>query len=119
MDLTGAAWRKSSFSSGNGGACVEVAIIPGATEDSGSLVALRDSKNPAGGALQLTPGGWREITRAVCATARGFYRASTSRAPPLLRPRQAGHVGGGPQAPGGARRYRRQDQAVASDADRA
>jgi hypothetical protein len=65
MDLTGAAWRKSSFSSGNGGACVEVAIIPGATEDSGSLVALRDSKNPAGPALLFTTGEWREFTRAV------------------------------------------------------
>jgi hypothetical protein len=65
MDLTGAAWRKSSFSSGNGGACVEVAIIPGATEDSGSLVALRDGKNPAGPALLFTPGEWREFTRTV------------------------------------------------------
>jgi hypothetical protein len=65
MDLTGAVWRKSSFSSGNGGACVEVAIVPGATEDSGSLVALRDSKNPAGAALLFTPGEWREFTRAV------------------------------------------------------
>ena len=59
MDLTGAAWRKSSFSSGNGGACVEVAIVPGATGGGGSLVALRDSKDPAGPALVLTPGEWR------------------------------------------------------------
>ena len=65
MDLTGAVWRKSSFSSGNGGACVEVAIVPGATEGSASLVALRDSKNPAGPALLFTPGEWREFTRAV------------------------------------------------------
>jgi hypothetical protein len=27
MDLTGAAWRKSSYSSGNGGNCVEVAVV--------------------------------------------------------------------------------------------
>ena len=65
MDLTGAAWRKSSFSSGNGGACVEVAIVPGAAEGSGSLVALRDSKNPVGPALLFSPGEWREFTRAV------------------------------------------------------
>lgn len=36
------AWRKSSFSSSNGGDCVEVA--PG-------LRALRDSKNPSGPVL--------------------------------------------------------------------
>ncbi len=38
MDLTGATWRKSSYSSANGGNCVEVARnLPGA-------VAVRDSK---------------------------------------------------------------------------
>jgi len=65
MDLTGAAWRKSSFSSGNGGACVEVAIVPGVTEDGGSLVALRDSKNPAGPALVFTPDEWRAFLSGV------------------------------------------------------
>jgi hypothetical protein len=35
-------WRKSSFSGGNGGDCVEVAS---------TLGALRDSKNPAGPVL--------------------------------------------------------------------
>ena len=29
MDLTHAIWRKSSYSSGNGGACVEVAALNG------------------------------------------------------------------------------------------
>jgi hypothetical protein len=65
MDLTGAAWRKSSYSGGNGGACVEVAFVPGVTEGSGGAVALRDSKNPAGPALLFTPGEWREFTDAV------------------------------------------------------
>jgi hypothetical protein len=65
MDLTGAAWRKSSFSGGNGGACVEVAIVSGGTEASGGAVALRDSKNPTGPALLFTPDEWREFTRAV------------------------------------------------------
>jgi hypothetical protein len=65
MDLTGAAWRKSSFSGGNGGACVEVAIVPGDTEGGDGAVALRDSKNPSGPALLFTPGEWREFTRAV------------------------------------------------------
>jgi len=65
MDLTGATWRKSSFSGGNGGACVEVAILPGANGVGGGAVALRDSKNPSGPALLFTPDGWREFTRAV------------------------------------------------------
>ena len=65
MDLTGAAWRKSSFSSGNGGACVEVAIVPGGTEDGGSLVALRDSKDPAGPALAFAPEEWRAFIASV------------------------------------------------------
>ena len=39
LDLTGAQWSKSSYSSANG-ACVEVARnLPG-------IVAVRDSKNP-------------------------------------------------------------------------
>ena len=65
MDLTGAAWRKSSFSSGNGGACVEVAVVPGGTAGSGSLVALRDSKDPAGPALVFTPAQWRAFLSGV------------------------------------------------------
>jgi hypothetical protein len=68
MDLTGAAWRKSSFSSGNGGACVEVAILRGATEEGGSLVALRDSKDPAGPALVFTPGEWQAFVAGVRGT---------------------------------------------------
>lgn len=59
-DLTHAVWRKSSRSNGNGNACVEVAVVPGAT-------ALRDSKNPDGGALVLPATGWhafRVLTKA-------------------------------------------------------
>jgi Domain of unknown function (DUF397) len=52
MDLSGATWRKASYSTGNGGACVEVASnLPG-------TVAVRDSKDPAGPALLCTPGAW-------------------------------------------------------------
>jgi Domain of unknown function (DUF397) len=44
-DLSRARWRKSSYSTGSDGGCVEIATnIPGVT-------AIRDSKNPAGGAL--------------------------------------------------------------------
>ncbi|SCG73630.1 DUF397 domain-containing protein [Micromonospora rifamycinica] len=51
-ELTGARWRKSSRSSSNGGACVEVADnLPG-------TVAVRDSKDPHGPALTFTPTSW-------------------------------------------------------------
>ncbi|MGW7364911.1 DUF397 domain-containing protein [Streptomyces sp. NPDC054841] len=46
--LGGAAWRKSSYSSDQGGECVEVAEAP-------HLVAVRDSKVPDGPHLTLTP----------------------------------------------------------------
>ncbi|RZT81616.1 uncharacterized protein DUF397 [Micromonospora violae] len=53
MELNGARWRKSSRSSGNGGACVEVADnLPG-------VVGVRDSKDPAGPALTFAPAAWR------------------------------------------------------------
>ncbi|GAA3012070.1 DUF397 domain-containing protein [Actinokineospora diospyrosa] len=46
-------FRKSSRSGTNGGSCVEVGFRPG-------LVAVRDSKCPAGGLLELPPGAWTE-----------------------------------------------------------
>ncbi|GII60640.1 hypothetical protein Skr01_07250 [Sphaerisporangium krabiense] len=59
MDLTGAKWRKSSWSSGDGGTCVEVAAnLPG-------LVAVRDSKNPSGPALIFSPVEWHAFLRAA------------------------------------------------------
>ncbi|RKN44427.1 DUF397 domain-containing protein [Micromonospora endolithica] len=59
MDLTHAAWRKSTRSNQNGGACVEVADnLPG-------VVAVRDSKDPTGPALTFTPAGWRAFVAAV------------------------------------------------------
>ena len=54
MDLSRAAWRKASASST--GNCVEVAVnLPG-------VVAVRDSKDPAGPALTFTPDAWRAFT---------------------------------------------------------
>ncbi|SCG39407.1 protein of unknown function [Micromonospora echinaurantiaca] len=59
MDLTGARWRKSSRSNGQGGACVEVADnLPG-------LVAVRDSKDPSGPALTFGPDAWRAFIAGV------------------------------------------------------
>jgi len=59
MDLTRAEWRKSSYSGGNGGTCVEVARnLPG-------IVAVRDSKNPDGPKLVIPAAGWQAFTASV------------------------------------------------------
>lgn len=50
-DLGSASWRTSSFSSGQGGNCVEVATVIGTT-------AVRDSKNRDGGHLLFAPTAW-------------------------------------------------------------
>ena len=56
IDLAYAQWRKSSYSGGSGGNCVEVATnLPG-------LVAVRDSKSPGAPALLLTLAQWRSFT---------------------------------------------------------
>ncbi|MFI5929597.1 DUF397 domain-containing protein [Micromonospora sp. NPDC051543] len=56
-ELTGAQWRKSTRSGDNGGACVEVADnLPG-------LVAVRDSKDPAGPALTFSPAAWTSFVQ--------------------------------------------------------
>jgi hypothetical protein len=57
LDLSGARWHKSSYSSDMPN-CVEVALA-------GPVVALRDSKNPAGSVLALPPPAWRAFTTAV------------------------------------------------------
>ncbi|MFE0879272.1 DUF397 domain-containing protein [Streptomyces smyrnaeus] len=49
-------WRKSSYSGDEGGACLEVATCPDAQ------VHIRDSKNPAGPTLTLTPAAWAQFT---------------------------------------------------------
>jgi hypothetical protein len=65
MDLTHATWRKSSFSGGNGGTCVEIAVIPGSKEGSDHVIALRDSKKPEGPVLIFTPDEWAAFTAGV------------------------------------------------------
>ena len=58
-DLTRATWRKSTYSNGTGGDCVEVADMPGGRH------ALRDSKNPHGPVLLFSANQWQTFTRGV------------------------------------------------------
>jgi hypothetical protein len=44
-------WRKSSYSNDQGGDCVEIAPHPAA-------IHIRDSKNPEGPTLTVTPHAW-------------------------------------------------------------
>ena len=62
--ITGAGWRRSSYSGGNGSSnCVEVARnLPG-------FVSVRDSKNPDGPALPIARQAWRAFTDQVKAGA--------------------------------------------------
>ncbi|MGW4897831.1 DUF397 domain-containing protein [Kitasatospora sp. NPDC004240] len=58
-DLSGIAWRKSSYST-NGGECVEVApdLLPG-------LLPVRDSKDPEGPALVFPVTAWASFVSAI------------------------------------------------------
>jgi hypothetical protein len=57
-------WRKASRSSSNGDACVEVATnVPG-------VIAVRDSKNPDGAVLEVSPAAWRAFVAGL-----GRYRS--------------------------------------------
>ncbi|WP_431870739.1 DUF397 domain-containing protein [Nocardiopsis eucommiae] len=50
------AFRKSSYSGGNGGDCVEVAGTPTAT-------LIRDTQNRDAGHIDITPGEWAALIR--------------------------------------------------------
>jgi hypothetical protein len=65
VDLSGAAWRKSSYSGGNGGQCVEVAAIPGHQDGPDRICVIRDSANPGGPALSFGRRQWQQFTAAV------------------------------------------------------
>lgn len=84
QDLAGAPWRKSSYSGGTGGECVECAPLGDATWRTASYsgdtggqcvevaglaghIAVRDSKNPGGGVVVVGP-------RAFVAFLRGATR---------------------------------------------
>jgi Domain of unknown function (DUF397). len=49
-------WRKSSRSNSQGGNCVEVAALA-------DRVLVRDSKDPDGPRLTVTPSEWRDFLR--------------------------------------------------------
>ncbi|GGJ80863.1 hypothetical protein GCM10011583_10470 [Streptomyces camponoticapitis] len=58
-DLSTALWRKSSYSNGDGGQCVEVADgYPG-------VIPVRDSKTPTGPVLLLTPAAWADFLNSL------------------------------------------------------
>lgn len=61
-DQTSVSWRKSSYSAGNNGDCVEVS----------QLGSVRDSKNPAGGRLAF---GWSSLGAFVTAVKVGQFDA--------------------------------------------
>jgi hypothetical protein len=58
MDLNSIEWRKASYSTGNGGACVEVGVGL-------QLVAVRDSKDPDGPRLAFSAGVWDTFIRQI------------------------------------------------------
>jgi Domain of unknown function (DUF397) len=62
MDVTGIAWRTSSYSGSNGGTCVEVGTF-------GPAVAVRDSNHPDGPQLAFPAGTWTIFAERVKASA--------------------------------------------------
>jgi Domain of unknown function (DUF397) len=58
MEITGAAWRTSSYSGNNGGNCVEVA-------DHAGRVVVRDTKNRTGSPLRFSLAAWRTFADEV------------------------------------------------------
>lgn len=59
VDLNRALWRKSSYSNGNGGECIEVA--DGFT----GVMPVRDSKDPQGPALLFRAEAWADFLAGV------------------------------------------------------
>ena len=60
VDFSDVLWRKSSYSNGQAN-CVETAVIG----RDGRLVAVRDSKAPAGPVLTFLPWTWERFTASV------------------------------------------------------
>jgi uncharacterized protein DUF397 len=52
-------WRKSSYSNNEGGSCLEV------NDGHSHCIPVRDSKDPHGPALALSPEGWSSFIEGV------------------------------------------------------
>jgi hypothetical protein len=74
IGLSGAKWRKSSYSGSN--ACVEVAFLEGG-------VAVRDSKDRRGPVLRFTTDEWAEF---VVATRNGDFELQVLKATEFASP---------------------------------
>ena len=53
MEITDMNWRKSSYSGGNGGSCIEVA--------SDGAVVVRDTTDRTGPVLAFSSAAWRQL----------------------------------------------------------
>jgi hypothetical protein len=62
MDAT---WRKSSYSGGNGGGCIEVGTNAGT-----GRVLVRDTKDRPGPVLRFTPAAWKRFADRIGSAAR-------------------------------------------------
>ena len=62
-DLSRVTWRKSSYSNGTGGSCVEIAVLVDAPGEHD--IAVRDSKDPHGPALTFAAREWRDFTAVI------------------------------------------------------
>ena len=97
VDPDGATWRKSSYSNGTGGNCVEVADLP-------SGRAVRDSKHPEGPILVFAREGWQAFVQSIqagelCAElepgqAAGICRESPGHDPSLVERVGSPHADG-------------------------
>ena len=79
-DLASARWRKSSYSGGSGGNCVEVARM-------GDVVVIWHSQEPGGPVVAFTRGEWEAFLGGVAKDEFGWDR--------LPQREQAGQASGG------------------------
>jgi hypothetical protein len=62
--IDGTSWRKSSYSTGNGGNCVEVG-------EHANRVLVRDTTHRSGGTLAFSTSAWKMFTAQVKASLTG------------------------------------------------
>ncbi|MFJ8671280.1 DUF397 domain-containing protein [Streptomyces sp. NPDC093589] len=69
--MTDFTWFKSSYSGDEGGACIEVAAHP-------TTIHVRDSKDPQGPHLWLSPAAWAAFTAYAAEQANTGMTATTT-----------------------------------------